>query len=167
MIAKLIGKIDEINDNELIFNVNNICYRIVVSAILLNNPIVQSDAFLSIFIQQITREDGSTLYGFLTKEEKNIFNELIKINGLGPKFAMNLLSIMKPNEIYTAILNKDEARMTEASGIGKKLATRIIIEMQKVAEKTVMIEQFGSTRSVNVGVAAGIAMYVWSNRAKT
>lgn len=136
MIAKLIGFIDEVLENKVLINVNGVCYEVVIS----NNAIAElsqkaKSIEIAILVQQITKEDGSTLYGFLDKENKDWFNELIKINGLGPKFAMSLLSCLSVKEMQSAIITKDEDILTKANGIGKKLANRIVNEMQSKAKK--------------------------------
>lgn len=90
---------------------------------------------VSFFIKQITKEDGSTLYGFLSLSDKIWFECLIKLDGLGPRTALAILSAFKIDQIRLAIVSKDENFFTAVSGIGKKIASRIVNEMQTQLSK--------------------------------
>ena len=83
-----------------------------------------------LYVEQLVREDFIGLYGFLTKEEINMFNRLLTINGVGAKAALSLLSISTVNNLKYAILTSDEKTITKAPGIGKKIAQRIILELK-------------------------------------
>ncbi len=76
------------------------------------------------------REDAFQIYGFLTEEEKRLFVTLLSINGVGPKAAMNLLSVLPPARFGQAILESDVQAITKTPGIGKKTAQRIVLEMK-------------------------------------
>jgi Holliday junction DNA helicase RuvA len=76
------------------------------------------------------REDQLALYGFLNEEELTMFELLISISGIGPKVALSILSIADVKTICTAIVNKDPSILTRVSGVGKKTAERVIIELQ-------------------------------------
>ncbi|HEX4208423.1 MAG TPA: Holliday junction branch migration protein RuvA [Ktedonobacteraceae bacterium] len=76
------------------------------------------------------REDGVTLYGFLHEGDRNAFERLIGINGVGPKVALALLSVMDAATFYQAIADQDQQRLALAPGVGKKLADRLILELK-------------------------------------
>ena len=80
-------------------------------------------------------DSALALYGFTTAEERELFLKLIGISGIGPKLALNVLSGIGPAELEEAVLNSDVARITMIPGIGKKLATRIALELQEKIEK--------------------------------
>jgi Holliday junction DNA helicase RuvA len=80
-------------------------------------------------------DSALALYGFTTAEERELFLKLIGISGIGPKLALNVLSGIGPAELEEAVLNSDVARITLIPGIGKKLATRIALELQEKIEK--------------------------------
>jgi Holliday junction DNA helicase RuvA len=80
-------------------------------------------------------DSALALYGFTTAEERELFLKLIGISGIGPKLALNVLSGIGPAELETAVLDGDVARITLIPGIGKKLATRIALELQEKIEK--------------------------------
>ena len=89
----------------------------------------------SIFIKEIIKEDDDTLYGFTSFEEKCWFEELIKLSGLGPKIALNILSTYSCEEITEAIFSNNCEFFSSISGIGAKLANRLPVEMKKQIEK--------------------------------
>jgi len=76
------------------------------------------------------REDAHVLYGFATDEERGLFRNLIKVNGVGPKMALTILSGINPPEFVTCVQNRDVALLTRLPGIGKKTAERLVVEMQ-------------------------------------
>lgn len=83
-----------------------------------------------LYVEQIVREDFIGLYGFLTKDEIKMFKTLLTINGVGNRAALSLLSISNITNLKYAILSGDEKTLTKAPGIGKKIAQRIILELQ-------------------------------------
>ncbi len=88
------------------------------------------DEEVCLFLEQIVREDFIGLYGFFTKEERELFNKLLTINGVGAKAALSLLSISSVQNLKYSILMQDEKSLTRAPGIGKKMAQRIILELR-------------------------------------
>ena len=89
----------------------------------------------SVFIKEIIKEDDDTLYGFTSFEERCWFEELIKLSGLGPKIALNILSTYSCEEITEAIFSNNCEFFSSISGIGAKLANRLPVEMKKQIEK--------------------------------
>lgn len=85
---------------------------------------------VSLKIHTHVREDAIKLFGFLTAEEQQIFERLIGISKVGPKLALTILSGMAPDELVTAVMNQDVARLSTIPGIGKKTAERLTLEMQ-------------------------------------
>lgn len=108
---------------------NGIGYKIHTSGSTLAKLPKNGEEVL-IYLQQIVREDFIGLYGFLTREELDMFKLLLTINGVGAKAALSLLSISNVNNLKYAILSGDEKTITKASGIGKKMAQRIILELK-------------------------------------
>jgi len=76
------------------------------------------------------REDGIALYGFSTEEDRNAFERLIEVSGVGPKVALALLSVMDAPTLYKAIADEDQQRLGLAPGVGKRLAARLILELK-------------------------------------
>ncbi|OGI35046.1 MAG: Holliday junction DNA helicase RuvA [Candidatus Moranbacteria bacterium RIFOXYA2_FULL_43_15] len=133
MIAKLKGKIEYLKDNYAVVTVRDIGYKVHLSVYTFGK--VAGIAEVNLFIHTYVREDQLALYGFLTSDELEMFEQLISISGIGPKAAMGILSIATPKTIKTAILNEDPSILTKVSGIGKKTADRVILELKnKVAD---------------------------------
>jgi Holliday junction DNA helicase RuvA len=133
MIASLKGKIEYLKNNYAVINVNDVGYKVFLSAYIFGK--IAGAAEVSLFIYTYVREDTLALYGFLNVEELEMFELLISISGIGPKAATGILSIATPKTIKTAILNEDPSILTKVSGIGKKTAERVILELKnKVAD---------------------------------
>lgn len=140
MIAKLTGKIDYLKDNYAVVDVNGVGYKVYLSVYTFGKVAGMSNlpGGIEIYIHTYVREDQLSLYGFLSPEELEMFELLISITGIGPKAGMGILSIATPKTIKTAILNEDPSILTKVSGIGKKTAERVILELKnKVADISV------------------------------
>lgn len=128
MIAKIKGAIEYIKDSYVVMDVNNIGYKVFATPYVLGKIAGRGEA--SFFIHTYVREDILALYGFLTLEELEMFELLISISGIGPKAAMGILTIADAKTIRTAILNDDPSVLTKVSGVGKKTAERVILELK-------------------------------------
>lgn len=125
MIAGLVGNVFKKNINNVLFNVNGVIYEVNMSLNAISR-IKDSDTLLT---TQIIREDSISLYGFLNKDEKDLFDNLIKINGIGPKVALSICSSFTPSEFITISHNNDFTSLKRVPGIGEKMAKRIIVEI--------------------------------------
>lgn len=117
------------NKDYMVVENNGIGYKIFTSGSTMSQ-LPQMDEEIKLYIKQIVREDFIGLYGFLTKEELEMFNLLLTINGVGAKAALSLLSICSVLNLKYAIASKDDKTIMRAPGIGKKTAQRIILELQ-------------------------------------
>lgn len=130
MIGWLQGSIiDKLPPSKLILNVNGVGYLLEIPSATFFK-IEGKVSALSFYVHTVLREDSLTLFGFLEKNEKELFQWLIKTNGIGPKMALNILSALEPQSFIQAIQNKDSLALTRLPGIGKKTAERLIIDMQ-------------------------------------
>lgn len=128
MFEYIRGTFQGINKDYVIIENHGIGYRIFTSgSTMAEMPKLKEDTLL--YVEQIVREDFIGLYGFVTKEELQMFNLLLTINGVGPKAALSLLSLSSVSQLKRAIISKDEKTLTKAPGIGKKIAQRIILEL--------------------------------------
>lgn len=140
MIAKLTGKIDLLHDNFVIVDVNGVGYKVFVT--LHTFGTIAGKDEIELYTHTYVREDTLALYGFLHIEELEMFELLISISGIGPKAAMGILSIADPKTISMAVLNEDSSILTRVSGVGKKIAQRVILELKNkisdmpISEKT-------------------------------
>ncbi len=129
MISYIRGKLSEITDNIIVIETSGVGYGIQVpSSLLTYLPVIGSE--VKIYTYLYIREDAVSLYGFLSKDDLDIFKLLIGISGIGPKGALALLSVMSPDDLRFAILADDVKSISKAPGIGNKTAQRIIIELK-------------------------------------
>lgn len=132
MISYIIGDIRAIGDDFFVIENNNIGYKIKSSLSTL--ALVELNNEYKIYTSLQVREDDMSLYGFYSKDELEMFQLLTSVSSIGPKNAIGILSTMDVDEIKIAIVNSDIEALTKAKGIGKKTASRIILElMDKVS----------------------------------
>lgn len=124
----------DLNKDYIIVENNNIGYKIYTSGSTLANMPNKNET-VKIYIEQIVREDFIGLYGFLTNEEREMFNLLLTISGVGAKAALSLLSISSVVNLKKAILSEEYKILTKAPGIGKKIGQRIILELKDKIQK--------------------------------
>ena len=129
MIAFLDGTLAGKTLNTAYLNVNGVGFAVVMSATDISK-LPEKDSRVQVFTYLSVRDDGFTLYGFLTQDEKSIFEELISVSGIGPNVALAALSTLKPAEIASAISAQDIQVISSIPGVGKKTAQRIILELQ-------------------------------------
>lgn len=127
MIARLEGKIKEIDTNWLILDVAQVGYKVFVLDETLGKDKGEK---LTLYTHLYIRENLQELYGFATLEELKVFEALISVSGVGPKGAIKILSRSSIEKIRSAIEKEDPAQFTAVSGIGKKMASKIIIELK-------------------------------------
>lgn len=128
MIAKISGKIAFFRDNYVVVDVSGVGYKIFVTDFTMGKIAGKNE--IEIFTHTYVREDTLSLYGFLTVEELGMFELLISISGIGPKAALGILSIAEPKTIRTAVISGDSSILTRVSGVGRKTAERVILELK-------------------------------------
>lgn len=129
MFAFLEGKICHKQDGCLILNVNGVGYELFMSNYSLSAlPVIGDETKVFTYLQ--VKEDGITLFGFATAEEKELFLKLITVSGVGPKMAIGILSNISMNELTQAIALNDIKILSTIKGVGKKTAERIAIELK-------------------------------------
>jgi len=128
MISYLQGTVTKIEDELIIIESNNIGYGIFTSLNTIDN--INLNEEIKIHTHLYVREDKINLFGFLTEEELDMFENLIKISGVGPKAAIAILSISNAKNLKREIANENIDYLKKASGIGKKTAGKIILELK-------------------------------------
>jgi len=141
MISHLNGKLIEKNPTALIIECSGVGYEVKIS--LTTFSAIGSDESIKVFTQFIVREDAQLLFGFATKEERDIFNHLISVSGIGPNTAMIMLSSLTPVEVAHAIQSEDVRTIQSVKGIGVKTAQRVIVDL-----KDKMVKMAFSTENV-------------------
>jgi len=131
MISYLKGKVKLARFGLIILDINGVGYKVVVNPqIAIPENIVDSQDDIELFIHEHLREDADDLYGFLEYQELELFQRLISVNGVGPKAALNIMSAADSGKIITAIQNEDMTFFVSISGIGKKAAAKIILDLK-------------------------------------
>ena len=128
MIAFIRGKIIAKRTGSIIIETNNLGYQIFIGE--KNWESLQPDQTVELFIYHNVREDTEDLYGFSNLDELSLFELLISVSGVGPKSALSVLSLASAEQIKQAIIIGDESLLTKVSGIGKKTAQRLILELK-------------------------------------
>lgn len=127
MIAYLSGKILQKTNNYLILEHNGVGYKVFVTPEIIESP---TGAELSLYIYHKSGDDGQTLFGMSDFESLQFFELLITVTGVGPKMALTIISSSKTDILQQAIVNADSDIFTRMSGVGKKTAERIILELK-------------------------------------
>lgn len=129
MIGRLSGTVAEVSGNVLLLDVAGVGYEVELTtgAVAMLGP---RGANCMLFTHQVVREDSLTLFGFLAREERELFRILIRVSGIGPKVALAVLSGMSVAELVRAVGNDDALTLTRISGVGKKTAERLLVEIR-------------------------------------
>ena len=129
MISCLKGELFHKSPDTVIIMVNGVGYEVFLSSTSLEKlPQMGEEVFLHIYTH--VREDALTLFGFADTDEKNMFLLLINVSGIGPKLGLSILSGISPQDLARAIATKDVTRLTGLSGVGKKTAERLCLDMK-------------------------------------
>lgn len=144
MISFLRGKILNKGNGFVIIEVGNIGYKVFVNTSLYADLEINKET--AVYTHQHVREDAVSLYGFKNPEELEMFELLLSISGIGPKSALGVLSAGSVNEIKESIAHGDAHLLTKVSGIGKKTAERVVLELR---------EKVGYITSSNGGQSGG------------
>lgn len=129
MISFLIGNIEEKKENCVVIDVNGVGFEVFVSNnTLVSLPMPGENA--KIYTYMAVREDGIFLFGFSSLEERDVFNKLITVSGVGPKLAITILSGLSLSDLIVAIINEDSKLLSKIKGLGKKTAERLCLELK-------------------------------------
>ena len=128
MLAKIEGIVWDTNNKFLTVGVGGIGFKIYTT--LETKEVSQKGKKISLFTHLVVREDALDLYGFLTDEELKFFEMIISISGIGPKTGLNVLNISSVPALKRAISRGDTAHLTKVSGIGKKIAEKMVLELK-------------------------------------
>ncbi|NUM88792.1 MAG: Holliday junction branch migration protein RuvA [Bdellovibrionales bacterium] len=152
MIARLRGVLIEKSKERVVVDVNGAGYGLLVPETVLHR-LPEEGGEVTLQVHTAVREDAITLYGFLTRLEREVFEILMTANGVGPKMALSVLSALDARAVLEAIAAEDKAALHGISGVGKKTADRLILELREKCGKR-LLEERGS---VSVTPARGRA----------
>jgi holliday junction DNA helicase RuvA len=148
MIAWIKGLAMEVDGNEIILNVNDVGYQVIVGEHTLSKMACSVGEVAEFVIYTGVKEDEIKLYGFETFLDRKIFLMLLTVNGVGPKAALSIIDQMEPTQVLFAIQQNDSRPFLNVSGIGKKTAQRIIVDLQGKADQLIGENDFSSMNTV-------------------
>ncbi len=151
MIGYLFGRVKNLTpETALVVTASGIGFEVFISGSAFNSMKLDKECELYTYLQ--ANENGVTLFGFSTKEEKEVYLKLISVSGVGPKMGIAVLSGLTTDDILTAIATADVNRLCSVKGLGKKTAEKIILELRdKISLKQVSAEIPANISSVNAG----------------
>lgn len=129
MIASIHGRLQHLGDGELVLEINGLGLRIAVSKSVIDaNPEVGQALFLH--TKLIVKEDSLSLFGFPSTEERELFETLLGVSGIGPKLALAILSHLSPDVLRSAVVNNQPEVLAKVPGLGKKTAEKVVFNLK-------------------------------------
>lgn len=151
MIGRLKGTLLEKQAPRLLLDINGVGYEVEVPMTTLYR-LPELGQEVTLHTHFVVREDAQLLYGFYEKAERELFRQLIKVNGVGPKVALGILSGIEGSEFVRCVQNADTKTLTKLPGIGKKTAERLLVEMQdRLKDFDQWFPQLPSTMPLSTG----------------
>jgi Holliday junction DNA helicase RuvA len=144
MYEYISGNLVEIDNAKAILDVNGIGYKIFIPSCILSKLSDKINEKIKLFISFIVKEDSQNLFGFLSKIQKDVFEMLISVSGVGSKTACLLIGYLDVENLHIAVANADIRTISKVPGIGKKTAERLIIELRdkfKILDSKLFIEE--------------------------
>lgn len=129
MIAGLLGTVHRVTSDSVLLNVHGVIYRVLTSGRTISD-LANVRGEVEMFTILVVREDSQTLFGFLSEMELLWFETLIAVNGVGPRLACAVLTRFTPDALLEAISREDVALLSTVSGIGKRTASRILLDLR-------------------------------------
>ena len=129
MIGKIIGLIEDKTPHTVLINISGLCYELEIP-ITTSFSLPEVGQTSELYTHFVVREDAQLLYGFLTKKDRDMFRILIKVNGVGPKLGIAILSGLDSAALSRCVLNDEVSTLVKLPGIGKKTAERLLIELR-------------------------------------
>ncbi len=150
MIAYIKGEFADVTEDGIVVDKDGMGYEVRVPySVMQNLPSLGS--MIKVYTYMYVREDAMNLYGFLTKDDLNIFKLLITVNGIGPKGALGILSNISPDDLRFAVLAGDTKAIAKAPGIGAKTAAKLILELKdKLKLEDAFEEKLSHTEESNM-----------------
>lgn len=161
MIVQLTGTLVEVTPSRVVMDVGGVGYELGVSSTTAVALPHAGEAGVTILARMIVREDAMELFGFATREERALFDQLRAISGVGPKLALSVLSTFSPSTLAQVVTAQDAARMAQVPGVGRKKASRLLVELSDVFSKNAelrgLVGLTGPDAALPLGAAAPTA----------
>ena len=149
MIGRMRGTIIEKQPPYLVLDVSGIGYEIAAPMTTFYQ-LPDLNELVTLYTQLIVRQDAHMLYGFYDKQDRHLFRALIKVNGIGPKLALSILSGLESNQFVQCINERDNARLINIPGVGKRTVERLIVEMRDALSHWSLPSSTEANRSHNL-----------------
>lgn len=144
MISQLRGTLMEATPGSVVLDVGGVGFELGVS-LLTASSLPSLGAECTLYARLQVREDAMTLFGFASKDERTMFDKLVAISGVGPRLALAVLSKFSIAQLHAIVISDDVASLSTVSGVGKKTAQRLILELKSVFAKNRELAQADST----------------------
>ena len=146
MIGRIQGQLVEVSENTILVDTGGVCYELEITSTALTR-LPPANSKVTLFTHFVVRQDAQLLYGFANREERNLFRTLIRINGVGPKLALNLISSIALGDLARSVQDNDVSLLTRVPGVGRKTAERLLVELKDTLADLVIVEEAGAGRS--------------------
>lgn len=153
MIVQLTGSLIEVTPSVLVLDVNGVGYELRCSAMTASSVPAVGTSGVTLLTRLAVRENSMTLFGFASREERTLFDRLIAVSGVGPSLALSVLSTFTPATCAVVVATNDATRMATVPGVGKKTATRLLVELQSVFASDVELRGLVTSAGVTDDVA--------------
>ena len=158
MIARLVGEAVSLAGSVLVLDVHGVGYEVEVSSSVLDQQAALGE-IITLYTHLVVREDAQLLFGFATVSERDLFRAFIKLNGVGPKMGLALISALPPANLLRVVQNNDITTLTKVPGVGKKTAERLMLELknriESLTESGVMATPIVALDTPHFGTADG------------
>ena len=148
MIVQLTGTLVEFTASSVVLDVHGVGYELGVSAVTASSLPETGTPGVTLLTRMLVREDSMTLFGFSSREERSLFDRLCAISGVGPKLALSVLSTFTPSQLAGVVVAEDAGMMATVPGVGKKLASRLLLELESVFSKDPTLVSLASAASL-------------------
>jgi holliday junction DNA helicase RuvA len=148
MISSLIGLIKEKGEGSLVIEISGVGFKVHVPQGLSTGANIGDH--VTLFTNLVVREDSLTLYGFEEQEERELFQELIKVNGIGPRSALAILSTLSVDKIYQAVIEEKPMLFNQVPGIGSKTSQKLVLMLHDKLKESGREDILAGFRDINV-----------------
>lgn len=158
MISYVKGILASVEEDKIVVEAGGLGFSVFVPLSVLDGlPSLGAEVTVYTYFQ--VREDAMSLYGFLHRQDRDMFKQLIGVNGIGPKGALGILSVLRPDDLRLAIVNGDVKAITKAPGVGARTAQRLILDLKdKVSVEDVLNNLGGGAEASLAGFVPGAGM---------
>jgi Holliday junction DNA helicase RuvA len=130
MIGRIQGQLVEHTDTQILVDVGGLAYEVEITPGALQSFGTEAGTKVLLYTHFVVREDAQLLYGFISRLERDVFRDLIRISGVGPKLGQNLISAISLEQLAHCVQHNDVAMLTRVPGVGKKTAERLLVELK-------------------------------------